>query len=455
MKKIIFTLTAAALMSSCGIYKSYERPEDIKTDGLYGQEVEETSDSLGLAALPWRSLFTDPALQKLIELGLEQNTDIRSAELRIEESEASLRAAKLSFLPNLVFGPQGSLSGVDWQSGSKTYTLPLSASWQVDLFGSLRNEKKKSEVALAQSKAYKQAVQTQLIASIANYYYTLAMLDAQLEISEQTAETWKKNVDINKALLEVGDANDAAVSQAEGNYFNVCTQIVDLKNQIRTVENSFSTLLGNTPGKIERGSIYSWKAPEKVTTGIPAVTLANRPDVKSAELALATAFYTTNAARSAFYPALNLSGSIAWTNSVGSMIVNPGEWIWNALGSLTQPIFQNGKLRANLKISKAQQEEAKLAFQQTLLDAGAEVNTAMAKIQDNAEKEKLNEQQIVSLKRAVKSTELLMQNSQTNYLQVLTAQQTLLSAQLNLVSTQFAGIQGTIELYQALGGGVE
>ena len=206
---------------------------------------------------------------------------------------------------------------------------------------------------------------------------------------------------------------------------------------------------------VNRGSIYDWKAPAEITTGIPAATLANRPDVKNAELALATAFYTTNAARSAFYPALNLSGSIAWTNNLGNMIVNPGEWIWNALGSLTQPIFQNGKLRANLKISKAQQEEAKLAFQQTLLDAGAEVNTAMAKIQDNAEKEQLNKQQIVSLERAVKSTELLMQNSQTNYLQVLTAQQTLLSAQLNLVSTQFAEIQGTIELYQALGGGIK
>ena len=220
------------------------------------------------------------------------------------------------------------------------------------------------------------------------------------------------------------------------------------------MENSFSTLLGETVSSIQRQSINDWKAPQSITVGIPSYALANRPDVKNAELALASAFYSTNAARSAFYPALNLTGTLGWTNDLG-VIVNPGKWIWQAVGSLTQPIFQNGKLRANLKISKAQQEEAKLAFQQTLLNAGAEVNTAMAKIQNNTEKEKLNDKQIASMEQAVKSTQLLMQNSSTNYLEVLTAQQSLLSAQLSKISTQFAKIQGTIELYQALGGGAE
>lgn len=454
MKKIVFTLATTALLSSCGIYSSYERPADIKTDNLYGATVTESADSAGLAALPWRSLFTDPTLQSLIEKGLQNNTDMRTAALGIEEAEASLKAAKLSFFPSFALAPQGGFNSVDWAKASKTYTIPLSASWQVDIFGSLRNAKKRAQVQLESSKAYKQAVQTQLIATIANYYYTLAMLDEQLNVSKATADIWKENIKTYKALMNVGQTTSAAVAQAEGNYYNVCAQIVDLEQQITEVENSFSTLLGETVSSIQRQSINDWQAPQSITVGIPSYALANRPDVKNAELALASAFYNTNAARSAFYPALNLTGTLGWTNDLG-VIVNPGKWIWQAVGSLTQPIFQNGKLRANLKISKAQQEEAKLAFQQTLLNAGAEVNTAMAKIQNNTEKEELNDKRIASMEQAVKSTQLLMQNSSTNYLEVLTAQQSLLSAQLSKISTQFAKIQGTIELYQALGGGAE
>lgn len=454
MKKIVFTLATTALLSSCGIYSSYERPADIKTDNLYGATVTESADSAGLAALPWRSLFTDPTLQSLIEKGLQNNTDMRTAALGIEQAEASLKAAKLSFFPSFALAPQGGFNSVDWAKASKTYTIPLSASWQVDIFGSLRNAKKRAQVQLESSKAYKQAVQTQLIATIANYYYTLAMLDEQLNVSKATADIWQENIKTYKALMNVGQTTSAAVAQAEGNYYNVCAQIVDLEQQITEVENSFSTLLGETVSSIQRQSINDWQAPQSITVGIPSYALANRPDVKNAELALASAFYNTNAARSAFYPALNLTGTLGWTNDLG-VIVNPGKWIWQAVGSLTQPIFQNGKLRANLKISKAQQEEAQLAFQQTLLNAGAEVNTAMAKIQNNTEKEKLNDKQIASMEQAVKSTQLLMQNSSTNYLEVLTAQQSLLSAQLSKISTQFAKIQGTIELYQALGGGAE
>ncbi len=454
MKKIVFTLATTALLSSCGIYSNYERPADIKTDGLYGATVEESADSAGLAALPWRSLFTDPTLQSLIEKGLQNNTDMRTAALGIEEAEASLKAAKLSFFPSFAFAPQGGFSSVDWAKANKTYTIPLSASWQVDIFGSLRNAKKRAQVQLESSKAYKQAVQTQLIATIANYYYTLAMLDEQVNVSKATADIWQENIKTYKALMNVGQTTSAAVAQAEGNYYNVCAQIVDLKQQITEVENSFSTLLGETVSSIQCQSINDWKAPQTITAGIPSYALANRPDVKNAELTLASAFYNTNAARSAFYPALNLTGTLGWTNDLGT-IVNPGKWIWQTVASLTQPIFQNGKLRANLKISKAQQEEAKLAFQQTLLNAGAEVNTAIAKIQNNDEKEKLNDKQIESMEQAVKSTQLLMQNSSTNYLEVLTAQQSLLSAQLSKISTQFAKIQGTIELYQALGGGAE
>lgn len=446
-------IVATALLCSCNLYKNYERPADISTDHLYGTNVrtEEIGNTTGLGNQDWQTVFTDPALQALIQKGLTQNTDIRTAALQIEEAEEALKAAKLAFWPNLVFGAQGSLSGYDWGKAVKAYTIPATASWQVDIFGSIRNAKKRTQMQLLQSQTYKQAVQVKLIAAIANYYYTLAMLDDQLRISEETAANWKKNVDITKALMAAGQSNDAAVSQSEANYYAVCTQVVDLKHQIREIENGFSTLLAETPGIISRGRLADWQAPANLQAGVPAALLARRPDVKAAEYALASAFYATNEARSAFYPSLTLSGTIGWTNSEG--MVNPGKWIWNALGSLTQPLFMNGKLRAQLKISKAKQEEAKLAFQQSLLEAGAEVNTALAKVQSNKAKEVLYASQIASLERAVKSTQALMHNSPTNYLQVLTAQQGLLTAQLSQVSNRFSSIQGVIELYQALGGG--
>ena len=455
MKQIIITLTATTLLSSCGLFKNYERPADIKTSALYGESYKalQTADSIDMGCSAWRNIFTDPELQTLIEAGLQQNTDMRSAKLLIEEAEVSLKSAKLAFFPSLVFGPQGSLSGFDWSKATQAYTLPLSASWQVDVFGSLRNAKKRAQVQLENSKAYRQAVQAQLISTIANYYYTLAMLDAQLQVSQQTAENWKKNIETTKALMAAGQSNDAAVSQSEANYYNVCKQVEELKLQIHQIENNFSTILAETPREIKRNSLNRWNFPEKLNAGIPVKALARRPDIKQAELALASAFYTTNEARAAFYPALNLSGTLGWTNSEG--LVNPGKWIWQAIGQIAQPIFQNGKLRANLKISKSKQEAAKLQFQQALLNAGAEVNTILAKIETADKNKELTEKQVKSLERAVKSTRLLLHNTSSTYLEVLTAEQGLLNAQLAQISVDFNRIQYTIELYQALGGGTE
>ncbi|MCD8317447.1 MAG: TolC family protein [Paraprevotella sp.] len=453
MKKIIMTMTTAALLSSCGLYKSYERPADIQTDGLYRSENSQNGDSLGIASLAWKEIFTDPQLQTLIEKGLAQNTDLRSAQLQIEQAEASLKAAKWAYIPSLAFSPEGTLSGVDWGKASKTYSIPVTASWQIDIFGSLHNAKKRAQVQVENSQAYRQAVESQLIATIANYYYSLAMMKDQLRVSMETEQSWKANVETTRALMNAGQSNMAAVSQTEANYYSICTQITDLKQQISDLEDEFSALLGEAPQKYDIGSMDYWKVPEQVSTGIPAAVLAHRPDVKQAETQLAAAYYTTNEARAAFYPNLNLSGTIGWTNSLGSVIVNPGKWIWSAVASLTQPLFQNGKLRAQYKISKSQQEQAKLTFQQTLLNAGKEVNTALTKMQASDEKETLYEKQIVSLETAVKSTQALMMNSSTNYLQVLTAQQSLLTAQMSQISNKFDKIQAVIELYQALGGG--
>lgn len=455
MKKIIMTITATALLSSCGLYKSYERPTDIKTDGLYKTVITNEQDSLGLAVYSWKEIFTDPNLQILIEKGLEQNTNLNNARLQIEQAEAVLKAAKWAFIPGFAFAPQGSLAGVDWGKASQTYTIPVAASWQIDVFGGLLNAKKRAKAQLENSEAYKQAVQSQLVSAIANYYYSISMLKEQLALSLQTEKLWKENVKTTQALMEAGQSNKAAVSQTEANYYSICTQIADLKDEIIILENEFSALLGDAPQKYTIGSLNNWVSPQGISTGIPAVALSNRPDVKMAEQQLAIAYYATNESRAAFYPAINLSGAIGWTNQLGSAIVNPGKWIWNAAASLTQPIFQNGRLRAQYKISKAQQEQAKNSFQQKLLDAGTEVNNALTKVQTSIEKDELYGKQVSALETAVKSTQALMMNSSTNYLQVLTAQQTLLSAQMAQISNKFSQIQATIELYQALGGGTK
>ncbi|MDH6359225.1 efflux transporter outer membrane subunit [Parabacteroides sp. PF5-9] len=448
----ILLISVSFLFKSCGIYSSYSRPDiEKQTDRLY-RDLQTNEDTLSLGDLDWRSLFTDPALHYLIERGLENNTDMRSAYLRVNQAEAALLTARLSFLPSFNFALDGAVSRFN-NSNSHTYTLPVVASWEVDIFGRIRNAKQRIKAAYEQSQEYQQAVQTQLIASIANTYYTLLMLDSQLEISEETARSWKENVSTMQALMDAGMANDAAVSQTQANYYAIEASLFDLKRQIYEVENSLSLLLGESPYLIQRSRLKDVILPEELSTGIPVQLLANRPDVKSAEYALQQAFYTTAEAKSAFYPSLVLNGTAGWTNNAGAFIVNPGKLLLSAVGSLTQPIFNKGALRANLKISKAQQEEATLAFKQTILNAGTEVINALKQVETARSKTTFRTRQIQSLASAVESTELLMSHGSSTYLEVLTAQQALLTAQLTRVADRFEEVQGVINLYHALGGG--
>lgn len=453
MKKQIIAFAALALtLSSCGIYTKYQRPEDIKTEGLYG-EVEQ--DTTSIAALAWRQLFTDPQLQSLIEQALAGNTDLLSAQQRIKEAEATLMAARLAYLPSFMLTPQGGVSSFDHSRGSWTYTGIASASWEVDVFGRLTNAKRRSRALYLQSLEYEQAVSTSLIANVANLYYTLLMLDEQLRISQETAENWQESVRTLRAMMAAGMTNEAAVSQSEANCRQVEASLLDLQQQTVEVENSLSILLGHVPGSIERGRLDGQRFPQELTVGVPLQLLSRRPDVRSAELSLASAFYSTNAARSAFYPSITLGGTAGWTNSAGSMIINPGKVLFSAVGSLTQPLFNRGLNVAQLKIARAQQEEAKLAFQQALLNAGSEVNNALTQVQVARDKAQLRTGQIASLETAVRSTQLLMQHGTSTYLEVLTAQQGLLSARLTQVADRFSEIQGIVNLYQALGGGRE
>ena len=448
MRKAIIILAAAA-MTGCGIYKPYTRPE-VMTDGLYG--TAETNDSTTLGDINWQEMFTDPQLQTLITRALENNTDLQSAGWRVKEAEATLKSARLAYLPSFNFAPQGSLSSFDGATPTKTYTIPVTASWQIDIFNGLTNAKRKAKALYLQSQEYEQAVKTQLIASVANLYYTLLMLDSQYTVTEETAAKWRQSVEMMRAMKDAGLTNEAGVAQYEANTLSIEASLHDLAYQRTQTENSLCSLLGEAPHPIERGLLEAQQMPATLAVGVPLQMLSNRPDIRQAEYSLMQSYYATASARSALYPSITLSGTLGWTNNNG-IIVDPGKLIWTAAASLLQPIFNANANRAQVKIAKAQQEESRLAFQQALLNAGAEVNNALVQCQSARAKTDLRIAQIEALERAVEATELLMQHGTTTYLEVLTAQQSLLSAQLSQISDQFDEIQGIVNLYQALGGG--
>lgn len=381
----------ALLMTGCGIYKPYTRPE-VTTDGIYREPVTPT-DTASLADLDWRALFPDERLQQLIDTVLVRNTDLRTAQLQVEEAEATLRTARLSLLPSFTLAPQGGVSSFDNSKGTWTYNLPVTASWEIDIFSRLRNGKLRNKALYYQSIEYRQAVRTQLIATTANLYFTLCMLDEQYAIANETASAWREAVDAIRAMKDAGMATEAAVAQNEAAYYSVETSVKQLAQSISETENSLCSLLAQTPHKIERGSLESQQMPADLLIGVPVQLLSRRPDVRRAEYSLMSAYYATAEARSALYPQITLSGTAGWTNSAGSQIVNPGKLLLSAAGQLLQPIFQAGANRARVKIAKAQQQEAMLAYEQTILNAGQEVNDALTACQTARESAALYDQQ--------------------------------------------------------------
>ena len=452
-------MCASALLSSCHIYKTYDRPEDIMTAGLYRDTIAANdtlvSDTANFGNLPWKEVFTDPQLQGYIEQALTSSPDILTAALKVEEAKAPLLASKLAFIPSLTLSPQGTVSSWDKGKATQTYSLPVTASWQIDLSGQLLNLKRQAKVTLEQTKAYEQNTRVQLIANTANLYYTLLMLDRQLQITEGTAEILKKNTETMEAMKDAGIYNttEAAVEQSRAAYAQVQASLPDIRANIREIENSLCLLLGQPAHAIERGVLEDQKLPSEFSVGIPLQLLSNRPDVKAAEQALAAAYYNTNVARSNFYPRITLSGSAGWTNSAGAEIVNPGKLLASAIASLTQPLFQNGANIAKLRIAKAQQEEAKIQFQTALLNAGNEVSNALTQYQSCTEKVTARNMQVNSSKNAADYTKELFNLGTSTYLEVLSAEQSYLSAQLSEVSDAFSRMQAVISLYQALGGG--
>ena len=457
MKKtnIIIIAFAALLLTGCkSLYGNYERP-DVKTSGIVRDPVDDKAALAGssdFGNLPWRSVFTDPQLQTLIEKALENNPDLLNAALNIDIAEQQLRASKLAFLPSVVFAPNGSISHFGTHTSStQAYTLPVTASWDVDLFGKLRSQKKAAQMALIQSRDYKVAVQTNLICNVANLYYTLLMLDRQKQIVDDMSGLTKNTWDMMKLQMEFGRARSTSVQSAEAAYYSVQTQGADIKRQIRETENTLSLLLGEPAQSIARGSLENQSLPTNFSGGIGVQLLSNRADVHANEMALAQCFYNIQEARSRFYPALNISSTGAWTNSNG--LVNPGKLLLSVVGSLTQPIFMRGQLKAGLRVAEDRYKQAYNTWQNSILKAGAEVSNALVAYNSADEKNKLQQQQIDVLKQNVDHTQMLYAQSSSSYLEVITAQQSLLNAEISQVQEQFTKLQAIVNLYNALGGG--
>lgn len=454
----VFVLLASAVLNSCGVYRKYQSQTEAP-DHLFGtgDTIESLQSETTIAEISWRDFFTDPLLRDLIDSALVRNTDLQSAQLTVMQAQASLKAAKLAYLPSISLAPQAGIAGTmpaggSFSSPTYSYNVPLSVDWNIGISGSATVTKRKTKALLAQAEASRDAMQANLISTVAQEYFQLLLLDKQLQILIQTDSLWNLSLETERALWANGRAYSTAVSQMESSNLNVKMQIVEVQRAIRSVENEICKLLRITPQSIARGEWGRYELPERYSTGVPATLLQNRPDIKAADHALAEAFYNTALARSAFYPSISLSGLIGWTNN-GGVIANPGALLMQIAASLTQPIFGQGKLRANLQIAKLSQEDKLNSYVQTVINAGNQVNGYLADCQVARDKDVLYKRQVKVLRDAYSGTHELMNSGKASYIEVLTAQESLLSAQLNEASNLYDGARALIALYISLGGG--
>lgn len=452
---ILVGLAALSLTGCKSLYGQYERPS-VNVQGIVRDPVSATdtlavTDTTSLGSMPWREVFTDPQLQVLIQKALDNNTNMLNAALNVDMAEAQLKAAKLAFIPQFVFTPQGTITRFN-NTTTKSYSIPVNASWNLSLFGGLTSAKRAQQMVLLQSQDYKRSVQTSLVANVANLYYTLLSLDKQMQIVSDMEKLTKETWDIMKVQhQEIAGVRSTAVQSAESNYYSVLTQKKELERGIREAENSLSLLLCEPVHSIARGDMDSQVLPTNLAIGVPMNLLANRPDVHANEMNLASCFYQVENARSKFYPSITISGTGGFSN--GSGMVNPGKWLASAVGALTQPIFMNGQLTANLKVAQDTYQQAYNTWQQSILQAGSEVSNALVQYNSSEEKSQIEAKQIEVLKKNVEDTRALMASAGSTYLEVITAESNLLNVQLSKVSDDLAKMQAVVSLYEALGGG--
>ncbi len=462
--KLYKLCAAGALMavafSSCHIYKKYDLPvEESQLVGDYKKAMETQVDSTSLPYLGWEKIFQDPKLQSLIRLALANNKDLKNAKLNVDIARAQLKGAKLSYFPAVSISPNGGTATyggnkMDWTDMNWSYTIPLSVSWEIDAFAKILNRKRGAQMSYEMTQEYEQAVHSQIVCGVASVYYSLVMLNQQLDLTKRTCEIWTEQVETMELLKEAGRTNEAAVVQSRANLYNIQSSVPTLEESIHQLQNTLSLLLNSYPQHWDVTSQLDFTIPEQIINGIPVSYLAVRPDVRAAERSMAAAYYTTNSARAAFYPSLIISAQGGFTNLIGSMIKNPGEWFLQLAGQLTAPIFSRGQNIATLEAAKAQQKQALNNFEYAVLSASSDVSNALVSYNKNVERLKFLELQVDQLEKSVEYTnELFMYNQSTTYLEVLTARSSLLNAQLACIANWHERAAALISLYQSVGGG--
>ncbi len=438
-KRYLILVACLTLLSSCGIYTKFESPA-IEDSSITG--VEQSLSEESLVELPsWRDYFTDPKLQSLIEMALESNSDLQIASLNISQAERSLRTARLAMLPTISFSAQGTVSSVS----SASYSLPLSASWELDLFGRKRNTNRQADAVVEQTKEYEQMVRTQLIEAVALNYYALILADQQLLTTRESLSIMGESLSSVEALMQVGTLNRAAVEQTRAGYNSIELAIESLEESVQLTSNNLNLLLNLSPRPIERSGEIALSQID-IESSISLAALSSRPDVRYAEAQLSQSFYGVNYARSSLYPSITIGGSVTYSD---------GGFILSALAAITQPIFAAGANLANLANAKDIYQQQLIAFEKSLLTAGKEVNDAIISNKSAQRRTLIAEQQVASLAAAVETTRALMDSGVVNYLEVLTAQSSYLSAKLDQSTIQYSEAVSQINLYKALGGGAE
>lgn len=442
-KHILYIMCGAMLLSSCSVYKSYKSTETVRPD-LYS-EVAQQSQGENLATLGWQNLFTDPDLQALITKALQNNADLQTSMLTLQETEIAHKTSKLAYLPMIAFSPNAVVSKMGSADAVKAYDLGVDVSWTLDILGgNITNARRQARAGKAYAADLKQAVECRLISTLIEDYYALLALDRKAEIHRQTIQLWSENLDMIKALYEYGYYKSPAVHQATASLAGIKAQMLEIDDQRQSIEVEICRILGEPAATIKRGSLSGFTMPAQIGIGVPADLLNNRPDVRAAERGMEVEFYNVLQKKGAFFPSITIDGRGAW--------MEPKTWFIGGIGSLVQPIFFQGKLRADLKIAKIGQQKALIAFRQKVIDAGAEVHEALRNCNLRKEKAPLVDEQVTALNEAYKATRELMTNGTSTYLEVITAQDNLLSAQLAQVENSYQSAVALIRLYTALGG---
>jgi len=460
---LIAVLVITVSLSSCIATKSYEQPE-MQSENLYPFEQVEM-DSTTLADMPWQEVFNDPQLRDLIQEALQNNLQLRSAIEQIRIAEADFYQGRMSMLPTLSLGANASYNeqsdnansfgGITGGSipANERYSVSMSSSWELDVWGKLTSAKQASFAALLQAEATRRAVQTRLIAQVANSYYRLLALDKQLEITKETVENRRQDVEAIRSLKESGLVTGVSLQQSIANRYAAEVTIPELRQRITEQEHALSILLGRSPGDIQRNSLEDQSPIDSLATGVPAQLLRNRPDIIAAEHSFRSAFELTNNARAQFYPSFRLTAEGGYQSLQTDDLFQPGSVFYNLIAGITQPIFNRGQNKAQLKRSKARQEQSKLELRSTIISASSEVSNALSSFNNAEEKRELSRKQLKALQNAVEYSRELLQYGEANYTEVLTAQQNYLSAQLSNINNKLQQLTAGVDLYRALGGG--